>query len=52
MALVAVTVNVDEPPAVIEAGLAARVTVGMDGVVTVTITWAEAAPPVPVALAV
>jgi hypothetical protein len=50
--LVAVTVNVDEPPAVIEVGLATRVTVGIDGVATVITALAEAEPPAPVALAV
>jgi hypothetical protein len=50
---VAVTDSVDELPEVIEAGFAARVTVG-DGFAmpTVTVTLAEAVPPVPVAVAV
>jgi hypothetical protein len=43
---------VDEPPAVIEAGFATRVTAGIDDVVTVTTAVAEAAPPAPLALAV
>jgi hypothetical protein len=51
--LLAVTVNVDEPPPVIEVGLATRVTVGIAvGVVTVTTALAEVVPPAPVALAV
>ncbi len=56
----AVTVNVDDPPAVMEAGLALMLTVGAGvaagpdagGAVTVTIAFAEADPPSPVAVAV
>jgi len=50
-ALVAVTVKVDEFPAVIEVGLAVRLTVGAAGGVTVTVVVAEFVPPVPVAVA-
>jgi hypothetical protein len=53
VAFVAVTVSVDEVPAVIVAGLALIVTVG--GVMlppTETTTWAVAVPPAPVAVAV
>jgi hypothetical protein len=53
--LVAATVKVDELPAVIEVGLAARVTVGAGaGAAGATVTAAtdDALPPVPVALAV
>jgi hypothetical protein len=49
--LVAVTVKVDEFPAVIEVGLAVRLTVGAAGGVTVTVVVAEFVPPVPVAVA-
>ena len=49
VAFVAVTVNVEEFPAVMEAGLAAIVTVAPVGWVTVTIAVAEAVPPGPVA---
>jgi hypothetical protein len=52
---VAATINVDVPPAVIEAGFAVIVTVGAGGGVpatTVTVVTAEALPPVPVAFAV
>jgi hypothetical protein len=52
VALVAATVKVEEFPAVIDVGLATRVTAGIDGVVTVTTAVAEAAPPAPLALAV
>jgi hypothetical protein len=55
VALVAATVKVDELPAVIEVGLAARVTVGAGaGAAGATVTAAtdDALPPVPVALAV
>jgi hypothetical protein len=52
VAFAAVTVKVDEPPAVIEAGLALMVTVGAGAAVTVTVVFAEAFPPVPVAFAV
>jgi hypothetical protein len=48
-------VNVDEPPAVIDVGLAARVTVGAGaGAAAATVTAAahDALPLVPVALAV
>ena len=50
VALAAVTVNVDDLPDVIEAGLAVMVTVGAG--VTVTVARAEVLPPVPVAVAV
>jgi hypothetical protein len=44
----AVTVNVDEPPALIVAGFAMIVTVGKGtGAVTVTVAVAEAFPPAP-----
>jgi len=46
------TVRVAEFPAVIEAGLAEMLTVGGGFGVTVTVTLAEAFPPVPVATAV
>jgi hypothetical protein len=54
VAFVAVTVSVDELPAVIEVGFAAMVTVGAGGAaaITVTETTEEAFPPVPVAVAV
>jgi hypothetical protein len=51
VALVAMTVSVDEPPEVIDVGLPAMVTVGA-GLVTVTVALAEVFPPVPVAFAV
>jgi hypothetical protein len=54
VAFVAVTVNVDDPPAVIEVGLAVMVTVGAAGGatdVTVTVAVAEAFVPVPVEFA-
>jgi hypothetical protein len=51
VAFVAVTVSVDEFPAVIEVGLEAMLTVGA-GLVTVTVAVAEIFPPVPVAVAV
>lgn len=48
----AVTVNVEEPPDVIEAGLAVMLTVG-DGLgTTVTVALAAVFPPGPVAVAV
>jgi hypothetical protein len=50
VALVAVTVNVDEPPVTIEVGLAAMLTVGAGA--TVTVVPAVAFPPAPVAVAV
>jgi predicted tellurium resistance membrane protein TerC len=50
--LVAVTVNVDELPDVIEVGFAVIVTVGAEFVVTVTVAVAEVVPPAPVAAAV
>jgi hypothetical protein len=53
--LVALTVKVEELPAVIDAGLAEIATVGVPGVttaVTVTPATADAFPPAPVALAV
>jgi hypothetical protein len=54
VAFVAVTVNVEEPPAVIEAGEAEIVTVGagFEVEVTVTVALAEEIPPAPVAAAV
>ena len=52
MALVAVTVNVDEPPEAIEVGFAVMVTVGAAGGTTVTVALAEVFPPAPVAVAV
>jgi hypothetical protein len=55
VALVAVTVKVEELPALIEVGLAEMATVGIPGAtaaVTVTLATAEAFPPAPVALAV
>jgi hypothetical protein len=52
VALVAVTVNVDEFPEVIEVGLAVMLTVGAAAGVTVTVAPAEAFPPAPVAVAV
>jgi hypothetical protein len=51
VALLAVTVRVEELPAVIEVGLAAILTVG-GGLVSVTVAVAEAFPPVPAAVAV
>jgi hypothetical protein len=54
VALVAVTVNVDDPPAVIEVGLAVMVTVGAAGGVTdatVTVAVAEAFVPAPAVFA-
>jgi hypothetical protein len=50
VALVAVTVKVDELPDVIEVGLAVMLTVGAGD--TVTVVPAEALPPAPVAVAV
>jgi hypothetical protein len=50
VALVAVTVKVDELPDVIEAGFAVMLTVGAGD--TVTVVLAEAFPPAPVAVAV
>jgi hypothetical protein len=52
VALVAVTVRVEELPVVMEVGFAAMVTVGALGATTVTIAVAVAVPPVPVAVAV
>jgi hypothetical protein len=52
VALVAVTVNVDEPPVAIEVGLAAMVTVGAVPEPTVIVAVAVALPPDPVAAAV
>jgi hypothetical protein len=43
---------VDDPPSVIEVGLATIITAGDDEFVTVTTTVAEAFPPEPVAFAV
>jgi hypothetical protein len=51
VALLAVTVNVEELPKVIEVGFAAILTVGA-GLVTVTVALAEVFPPAPVAVAV
>jgi hypothetical protein len=51
--LVAVTVSVDEPPAVIDVGVAVIVTVAAVGpAATVTVACAVALPPAPVAVAV
>ena len=52
VAFIAVTVNVDEPPAAIDAGLAVMLTVGGGFVVTVTVAPAVVFPPAPVADAV
>jgi hypothetical protein len=54
VALVAVTVKVEEFPAVMDVGFAVIVTVGVGVVaaVTVTVAVAVAVPPVPVAVAV
>jgi hypothetical protein len=52
VALLAVTVNVEDPPAAIEVGLATTVTVGAGFAVTVTIAVAVADPPPPAADAV
>jgi hypothetical protein len=52
VAFTAVTVKVDELPAVIELGLAVMVTVGAGFGVTVTVVLAETVPPAPVATAV
>jgi hypothetical protein len=52
VALVAVTVKMDELPAVIDVGLAVIVTVGAGLGVTVTVAVAEVFPPAPVAVAV
>jgi hypothetical protein len=54
VAFVAVTVNVEELPAVMDAGLALMVTVGIVTVVVPTVTEAVAVavPPAPVAVAV
>ena len=48
---VAFTVRVDEPPAMMDVGLAVMVTVGFEDV-TVTIVVAVALPPFPTAVAV
>lgn len=48
-AFAAVTVNVELCPGLTAAGLALIVTVGF-GAVTVTVTWEELAPPLPVAV--
>jgi hypothetical protein len=50
VALVAITVKVDELPVTIEVGLAVMATVGTGD--TVTVVPAEAFPPAPVAVAV
>jgi hypothetical protein len=52
VAFVAATVNVEESPGAIDAGLAAMVTVGAAGVPTVTIAVAVLYPPSPDAVAV
>jgi hypothetical protein len=52
VALVAVTVNVDELPNAIDCGFAAMVTVGVGGCMTVTKADAVAVPPAPVTIAV
>jgi hypothetical protein len=54
VALVADTVNVEEPPEVIDVGLAAIVTVGAGFVAALTVTVAVEVivPPAPVAVAV
>jgi hypothetical protein len=52
VAFVAVTVSVDELPALIEAGLAVILTVGPALATTVTVAVAVAVPPAPVAVAV
>jgi hypothetical protein len=51
-AFTAVTVRVDEPPDMIELGLAVICTVGGGFGVTVTVTVADTFPPAPVAVAV
>ena len=50
--MVAATVKRDELPSEIDWGLAAMVTVGVGGCMTVTATDAVAVPPVPVAVTV
>ena len=52
VALVALTVRVEEPPAVIVDGLAVMLTIGAAGGVTVTVAVADLVPPAPVAVAV
>jgi hypothetical protein len=52
VAFVAATVKVDEPPALIEMGLAVMLTVGAVADATVTVAGAEAFPPAPNAVAV
>jgi hypothetical protein len=52
VAFIAATVNVDELPALIEAGLAVMLTVGAGLDVTVTVVTAEVLPPAPDAVAV
>jgi hypothetical protein len=52
VALAAVTVNVEELPGTIDAGLALMVTVGCGFGVTVTVAEALVVPPGPVAIAV
>ena len=52
MAFVAVTVKMDEAPAMTEVGLAARVTVGAGFGTTVTVVAAVAFPPGPLAVTV
>ena len=51
-AFVAVTVNVDEPPGLIDVGVAMMLTVGAAGAITVTVVVPELFPPLPVASAV
>jgi hypothetical protein len=52
VALAATTVNVDEPPEVIDVGLAVTVTAVAGFDVTVTVVVPRALPPAPVAVAV
>jgi hypothetical protein len=51
VALLAATVNIEDPAGAIDVGLATMVTVGA-ALVTVTVALAEIFPPVPVAVAV
>ena len=52
VALLAVTVNVEDPPAATDAGLATMVTVGAIAALTVRVAVAVAVAPPPVAIAV
>jgi hypothetical protein len=52
VALVAVTVKVEELPEVIEVGLATMLIVGAGLAVTVTVATADVVPPIPIAFAV